>query len=91
MYAIRSYYVFSKIQIMDYLRIKFCINEMLPLKYKKNDIEDVAYFEPFYLKDFVIIPAKNVITSYSIHYTKLYDTLQRIRLVWNLALYFGTL
>lgn len=22
-------------------------------KYKKNDIEDVAYFEPFYLKDFV--------------------------------------
>lgn len=27
-------------------------------KYKKNDIEDVAYFEPFYLKDFVIIPSK---------------------------------
>jgi len=23
-------------------------------KYKKNDIEDVAYFEPFYLKDFKI-------------------------------------
>ncbi|CAM1353973.1 tRNA (adenosine(37)-N6)-threonylcarbamoyltransferase complex dimerization subunit type 1 TsaB [Tenacibaculum ascidiaceicola] len=23
-------------------------------KYKKNDIEDVAYFEPFYLKDFVV-------------------------------------
>jgi tRNA threonylcarbamoyladenosine biosynthesis protein TsaB len=22
-------------------------------KYKKNDIVDVAYFEPFYLKDFV--------------------------------------
>ena len=22
-------------------------------KYKKNDIEDVAYFEPFYLKDFI--------------------------------------
>ena len=27
-------------------------------KYKKNDIEDVAYFEPFYLKDFVAIPQK---------------------------------
>ena len=27
-------------------------------KYKKNDIEDVAYFEPFYLKDFVAVPAK---------------------------------
>ena len=27
-------------------------------KYKKNDIEDVAYFEPFYLKDFVVIPQK---------------------------------
>jgi len=31
-------------------------NEMVSLsfeKYKKNDTEDVAYFEPFYLKDFV--------------------------------------
>jgi tRNA threonylcarbamoyladenosine biosynthesis protein TsaB len=28
------------------------------LKHKKNDIEDVAYFEPFYLKDFVAIPEK---------------------------------
>lgn len=27
-------------------------------KFKKNDIEDVAYFEPFYLKDFVAIPEK---------------------------------
>ena len=27
-------------------------------KHKKNDIEDVAYFEPFYLKDFVVIPEK---------------------------------
>nr|WP_299031384.1 tRNA (adenosine(37)-N6)-threonylcarbamoyltransferase complex dimerization subunit type 1 TsaB [uncultured Tenacibaculum sp.] len=27
-------------------------------KYKKNDIEDVAYFEPFYLKDFVVTPEK---------------------------------
>ena len=27
-------------------------------KYKKNDIENVAYFEPFYLKDFVAIPEK---------------------------------
>ena len=28
------------------------------IKYKKNDIEDVAYFEPFYLKDFIVIPEK---------------------------------
>jgi len=27
-------------------------------KYKKNDIEDVAYFEPFYLKDFIAVPQK---------------------------------
>ena len=27
-------------------------------KYKKNDIEDVAYFEPFYLKDFLVVPQK---------------------------------
>lgn len=27
-------------------------------KYKINDIENVAYFEPFYLKDFVVIPEK---------------------------------
>lgn len=29
------------------------------LKYKKSDIEDVAYFEPYYLKDFVAIKAKS--------------------------------
>ena len=36
-------------------------NEMSLLsyeKYKKNDIEDVAYFEPFYLKDFVVTKPK---------------------------------
>lgn len=27
-------------------------------KYKKNDIEDVAYFEPYYLKDFIVTPSK---------------------------------
>ena len=27
-------------------------------KFKKNDFEDVAYFEPFYLKDFIVIPEK---------------------------------
>ena len=38
-------------------------NEMSLLsyeKYKKNDIEDVAYFEPFYLKDFVVTPEKRL-------------------------------
>ena len=36
-------------------------NEMAQLserKYKKRDIEDVAYFEPFYLKDFIAIKPK---------------------------------
>jgi tRNA threonylcarbamoyladenosine biosynthesis protein TsaB len=27
-------------------------------KYKKNDIVDVAYFEPYYLKDFLITTSK---------------------------------
>ena len=27
-------------------------------KFKTNDFEDVAYFEPFYLKDFIAIPSK---------------------------------
>lgn len=27
-------------------------------KYQKSDIEDVAYFEPFYLKDFIVVPEK---------------------------------
>ncbi|MFT5762536.1 MAG: tRNA threonylcarbamoyladenosine biosynthesis protein TsaB [Polaribacter sp.] len=27
-------------------------------KYKKNDIENVAYFEPFYLKNFIAVPQK---------------------------------
>ncbi len=29
-------------------------------KYKISDIEDVAYFEPFYLKDFIVTPQKKV-------------------------------
>ncbi len=37
-------------------------NEMTPLayqKYKKSDIEDVAYFEPYYLKDFIALKPKS--------------------------------
>lgn len=30
-------------------------------KYKKNELEDVAYFEPFYLKDFLVVPQKKKI------------------------------
>jgi len=30
------------------------------LKYKKNDVENVAYFEPFYLKDFLFTKSKKV-------------------------------
>ena len=36
-------------------------NEMSALafdKYKNNDIEDVAYFEPYYLKDFIALKPK---------------------------------
>ena len=36
-------------------------NEMCALSfeaYKKSNIQDVAYFEPFYLKDFVAVKAK---------------------------------
>ncbi|MFD1062305.1 tRNA (adenosine(37)-N6)-threonylcarbamoyltransferase complex dimerization subunit type 1 TsaB [Winogradskyella litorisediminis] len=29
-------------------------------KYKKSDFEDVAYFEPYYLKDFVAIKSKKI-------------------------------
>jgi tRNA threonylcarbamoyladenosine biosynthesis protein TsaB len=29
-------------------------------KYKNNDFEDVAYFEPFYLKDFIVVPQKKL-------------------------------
>lgn len=28
-------------------------------KYKKSDIEDVAYFEPYYLKDFIAVKSKS--------------------------------
>ena len=27
-------------------------------RYKKNDIEDVAYFDPYYLKDFIALKSK---------------------------------
>ena len=34
------------------------MSKLAYLKYKKNDIEDVAYFEPYYLKDFVALKPK---------------------------------
>jgi tRNA threonylcarbamoyladenosine biosynthesis protein TsaB len=33
-------------------------------KYQKSDIENVAYFEPFYLKDFIVIPEKKKKPTY---------------------------
>ena len=30
-------------------------------KFQNNNFEDVAYFEPFYLKDFLVTPAKKII------------------------------
>ena len=38
--------------------------DMVTLAYQKfltNDFEDVAYFEPFYLKDFIALPAKKLL------------------------------
>lgn len=29
-------------------------------KFKNNDFEDIAYFEPFYLKDFIVVPQKKL-------------------------------
>ena len=34
-------------------------------KYKKSDFEDVAYFEPFYLKDFMITSKKSFKENYN--------------------------
>ena len=33
-------------------------------KFKREDFEDVAYFEPFYLKDFIVIPEKKRRSTY---------------------------
>lgn len=34
------------------------MGELTYIKYENSDFEDVAYFEPFYLKDFVVIKSK---------------------------------
>ncbi|WP_347922982.1 tRNA (adenosine(37)-N6)-threonylcarbamoyltransferase complex dimerization subunit type 1 TsaB [Pontimicrobium sp. SW4] len=35
------------------------LSQLAYQKYKKSDIEDVAYFEPYYLKDFIAIKPKS--------------------------------
>ncbi|MBV7269774.1 tRNA (adenosine(37)-N6)-threonylcarbamoyltransferase complex dimerization subunit type 1 TsaB [Winogradskyella luteola] len=35
------------------------MSALAELKYKKSDTEDVAYFEPYYLKDFIALKKKN--------------------------------
>ncbi|MCW8981920.1 MAG: tRNA (adenosine(37)-N6)-threonylcarbamoyltransferase complex dimerization subunit type 1 TsaB [Altibacter sp.] len=37
----------------DYLPSAAQMSSIADAKFKKNDIEDVAYFEPYYLKDFI--------------------------------------
>jgi tRNA threonylcarbamoyladenosine biosynthesis protein TsaB len=37
------------------------MSELAYDRFKKNDIEDVAYFEPYYLKDFLVTPSKKKI------------------------------
>ncbi|GAB4155036.1 MAG: tRNA (adenosine(37)-N6)-threonylcarbamoyltransferase complex dimerization subunit type 1 TsaB [Winogradskyella sp.] len=34
------------------------MSQLSEMKYKKSDIEDVAYFEPYYLKDFIAVKKK---------------------------------
>ena len=34
------------------------MGKLANMKYKKSDFEDVAYFEPYYLKDFVALKTK---------------------------------
>jgi len=34
------------------------MGQLSELKYQKSDVEDVAYFEPYYLKDFIAIKPK---------------------------------
>ncbi|MCF6348094.1 MAG: tRNA (adenosine(37)-N6)-threonylcarbamoyltransferase complex dimerization subunit type 1 TsaB [Flavobacteriaceae bacterium] len=42
----------------DYFPSAKQMTKLSCVKYKKNDIEDVAYFEPFYLKDFLVTKSK---------------------------------
>ncbi len=35
------------------------LSQLAYQKYLKKDFEDIAYFEPFYLKNFIAIPSKN--------------------------------
>ena len=44
-------------------------------KYKKNDIEDVAYFEPFYLKNFVAVPQKKTSLTFFLYFYRMW--------IWN--------
>ena len=73
MYAIRSYYAMSKIlheNVGDYVSeskadILICYgnnSRYIAEKAKSNGMQDVMFSE-----------SKSVITSYSIHYTKLYE------------------
>lgn len=52
------------VQIIEgiYPSSPFQITEALE-KYRLNDFEDVAYFVPFYLKDFIATKAKNPLTA----------------------------
>lgn len=51
----------SKYSGVRYIEALPSANEMAQIsetKYKKSDVEDVAYFEPYYLKDFIAIKPK---------------------------------
>jgi len=37
------------------------VNELAQVKFARNDVEDVAYFEPYYLKDFIATTAKKLL------------------------------
>ena len=49
----------NAIFLVDYFPSAKQMTKLSYDKYKKNDIEDVAYFEPYYLKDFMITKKQN--------------------------------
>lgn len=59
-----SSYSIANIEVIEgiYPSAKFQLEEALA-KFQKSDFEDVAYFVPFYLKDFMATKAKNPLTA----------------------------
>ena len=71
MYAIRSYYVYSKKRRMpDYLKAVVVVPDRTISTAKSRTI-----LPKVYKKEEAVYSLSSVITSYSIHYTKLYESI----------------